>query len=331
MNIFINKAVWNKFTPEEMEQFKEEVFRYYRENGFPYFKLTQDEKDKVWKKLKDFDTKKILLPNFELNQDMLGLNLCNNYFPNIWSAKSGNFMSPMETFENDEKFKIAIAKRIKLDDCITDAGIRKILSFSHGSQRVSNFRPTVAKYIYDDFCGDGDVLDFSCGYGGRLFGFLASKKTKLYVGCEPNSETFKYLGDVVSDFNELKTVQIHRLPFEDFETEHKFDLVFSSPPYFNTEKYSKESTQSYMRYPTKEEWKNGFLKPLIRKSYEFMKPDGYFCINIANVNNYKNLEEDTLELCYQQGFVLYFTLKMRLSALMGKHFKYEPIFCFKKS
>ena len=75
MNIFINKAVWNKFTPEEMENFKSEVFKYYREYGFPYFNLTQEEKTKVFEKLKNFDTKKILLPNFELNQDMLGLNL----------------------------------------------------------------------------------------------------------------------------------------------------------------------------------------------------------------------------------------------------------------
>lgn len=331
MDIFINNKVWNTFTPEEMENYKEEVFRYYREKGFPYFDLTQEEKNKVWEKLKSFDTKKILLPNFELNQDMLALNLVNNYFPNIWEAKSGNFMSPMETFNDDEKFKIAISKRIKLHDNMSDAGIRKVLSFSHGSQRVSNFRPTIAKYIYDDFGGNGDILDFSCGYGGRLFGFLSSKKTKLYVGCEPNSETYGYLNDVVRDFKpDDKQVELHNIPFEDFNTDRKFDLIFSSPPYFNTEKYCNEETQSFKRYPTKDEWKNGFLKPLIDKSFDLLKEDGWFLINIANVNNYKNLEDDTLELCHQRGFVLYFTLKMRLSALMGQHFKFEPIFCFKK-
>ena len=48
MDIFINNKVWNTFTPEEMENYKEEVFRYYREKGFPYFDLTQEEKNKVW-------------------------------------------------------------------------------------------------------------------------------------------------------------------------------------------------------------------------------------------------------------------------------------------
>jgi tRNA1(Val) A37 N6-methylase TrmN6 len=80
-----------------------------------------------------------------------------------------------------------------------------------------------------------------------------------------------------------KQVELYNIPFEDFQTDKKFDLIFSSPPYFNTEKYCNEETQSFKRYPTKLEWKNGFLKKLIEKSYQFLKTDSYFVINIANV------------------------------------------------
>jgi hypothetical protein len=38
MDIFINRNNWLQFSPEEMENFKEEIFQYYRQKGFPNFK-----------------------------------------------------------------------------------------------------------------------------------------------------------------------------------------------------------------------------------------------------------------------------------------------------
>ena len=45
------------------------------------------------------------------------------------------------------------------------------------------------KLIYEKFGGDGVVWDMSCGWGGRLLGFL-SKNTKHYIGTEPSTKTF---------------------------------------------------------------------------------------------------------------------------------------------
>ena len=64
----------------------------------------------------------------------------------------------------------AIRKRIKLDDNMSDMGMRKTFSWVSGTQKVSNFRPTIAKYIYDNYSNNGNVLDYSAGYGGRLIG-----------------------------------------------------------------------------------------------------------------------------------------------------------------
>ena len=128
-----------------------------------------------------------------------------------------------------------------------------------------------------------------------------------------------------------KEVILHNQPFEDLELEdNSFDLAFSSPPYFNTEEYSYEDTQSFMKYDTKEKWRDGFLKPLVSNSYRYLKTDGYFIINIANVNSYKNLEEDLLEIAKEKGFNLVKTYKMNLSKLMSKGYKYEPIYVFRK-
>ena len=38
------------------------------------------------------------------------------------------------------------------------------------------------------------------------------------------------------------------------------DLCFTSPPYFDTEKYSDEDTQSYKKFPTEDGWVNGFFE-----------------------------------------------------------------------
>jgi SAM-dependent methyltransferase len=329
VSIFINKKVWNEFSEDELKDYEDAVFNHYRSTGFPFFDLTEEQRAKTFNQLVQFDTAKLELGGDELNQTMLALNLCNHHFPNIWEAKAQNFRSPLETFHDDEKFRIAIRKRIKHGDNMSDAGIRKVLSYSHGSQRVSNFKPTVAKYMYDRFAPNGDVLDFSCGYGGRLFGFLASS-AKTYVGCEPNTATYTYLTEIALEYNSRKSVTINHLPIEDFETSQTFDLVFSSPPYFNTEKYCLEPTQSYLRYPTRQLWREGFLKPLVEKSLRYLRPQGTFAINIANVSSYPNLEQDTVELCEEAGFIHCRTLKMRLSKLMGAGFKHEPIFCFTK-
>ena len=68
---------------------------------------------------------------------------------------------------------------------------RQSLKIYTGTQAVSNFRPTAAKMIYEKFGGDA-IWDMSCGWGGRLLGFLSSSRPK-YIGTEPSSRTFEGL------------------------------------------------------------------------------------------------------------------------------------------
>ena len=54
-----------------------------------------------------------------------------------------------------------------------------------------------------------------------------------------------------------------------------------------------------------------------------------FIINIANVKSYKNLEEDAIKVCNEEGFKLKDTHRLALSR-MNSGFKYEPVFVFEK-
>lgn len=329
MDLFINKSKWQTYSPDQMDEYVQRVFAHYKKNGFPYYKLNKSDRIIQFQKLVDFNSKSLLDEN-RLKQVMLGLNLATYYMPHIFHTRSNKFQSPYDAFCDDDTLLKVIKKRIKYGDNMSDMGLRKTLSWISGTQKVSNFRPTVAKYIYDNYSGNGNVLDFSAGYGGRLFGALSSNKVKSYTGVDPCEKTVKGLQNIVDDFL-VKQVRIIQSPFEELQFEsNSFDLAFSSPPYFNTEEYDNDETQSYIKFPTKELWRVGFLEKSIRLCFDSIKPNGYFCINVANVKTYPQFENDVIEIATNVGFTLVKTYQMALSALMRSGFKYEPIFIFQK-
>ena len=128
-----------------------------------------------------------------------------------------------------------------------------------------------------------------------------------------------------------KSVQIHMLGSEVFQPEKdSLDLCFTSPPYFDTEKYSDEPTQSYKKYPTKGDWINGFLKTTVDNCYYGLKPGGKMLLNIANTGKYKDIEWETIRISKERGFTHITTLYLILSSVSGKGAKLEPIFVFEK-
>ena len=266
------------------------------------------------------------------------LRLAWTYFPHFWEVRCGGAkMSPMEIFLDDDKLKSTIRKtwNFELKHYKGEEGrdknkfhenrFRQSLKIYSGTQSVSNFRPTAAKLIYEKFGGDV-IWDMSCGWGGRLIGFLASSRPK-YIGTEPSSKTFEGLKKIKKDFNYLtKSVELHKLGSEVFEPKREsLDLCFTSPPYFDTEKYSDEETQSYVKYPTKDEWVNGFLYKTIKNCYRGLKGNKYMLINIANTSKYKIIEEETIRISKELGFKQEKTIELTLSSVMGAGYKLSLI------
>ena len=91
-------------------------------------------------------------------------------------------------------------------------------------------------------------------------------------------------------------IELHEMGSQDFRPDrNSLDLCFTSPPYFDTEKYSNEATQSYRKYPGRQEWLHGFLGTTLDNCWCGLKPTGRLIINIANVKSYPTLEEDLSE------------------------------------
>jgi hypothetical protein len=221
-------------------------------------------------------------------------NDASNYFQqyNRWSVDGTISPGPVRTWGNPKfmytllgsLFTLEVEKvdRGTLRSCI---GLRKYI--------CSQFKPNVAKSIYDMFKAE-NILDFSMGWGDRLAGFYASDYGKHYVGIDPRKENHpiyneqsefyeKHLGF----FEHERKSEFHCSPAEEFDFsqyDNHFDLVFTSPPYFNVERYSYDDTQSWVRYKSIEDWNTDFLQKTLKNLWSSIKTGGYLLVNISDVN-----------------------------------------------
>lgn len=328
----------SKLSEKEIYDVVTTVIKHYRKVGFPYFELNTDKIRKETLTVFNQDSSKLELENNVLQQSMHGLNTCNTFHPEMYDVRCNNSKSPMDIFLDDDLFRKALTKRIKYNDRnLNSSCVRRTLT-AFGGQAVSNFRPSIAKWVYQKFAPkDAIVLDPCMGYGGRLMGAYCSHIQK-YVGIDPNAYSYvgnatlySYLHKLSPEVSSLE-IELHNVPFEEFTTDTKFDLVFTSPPYFDTEKYAQESTQSYIRYPVYTIWRDNFLFPLIKKSYDYLKDGGYLVLNVG-----KPIDVDTFLYgndVFNDSADIYY---MRLSKLLGKgnkstiSHKTEPIFIWKKN
>jgi len=333
--IFVNETYWRSMAETELELFVDKIFTYYRENGFPYYPTDEATRQKEFNKLKKYNRDN-LFENGVIKQTMHGLGLAWSYFPHAWNVKSNNMITPYEAFMNDDMFKKIIRKRLKMGTYISDSGIRKMLKISTGVQGVSNFRPTAAAAIYDTFAKNGTIWDMSGGWGGRLLGAIVSGVNE-YICTEPSSLTIDGLTQLAVDFSGNMNYEINCCGSEEYKPmKNSLDLCFTSPPYFDLEKYSNENTQSFIKFNTKELWVEGFLKPTFENCYYGLKNHGYMLINIADVKGKNNisLERETIRVAKEIGFKRVGTLQLALSnvnlIVKENKFKYEPIFVFIK-
>ena len=182
-------------------------------------------------------------------------------------------------------------------DQVTPSEIRAVAA--NRKYVAAQYRPSAAKYIYDRYAGGGRVLDFSAGWGDRLSAALASDRVTHYTGIDPNTNLHAGYKAQVEAYNrplngdlldwfaadtfEPKSVKLIHSPAEDVDLDGPFDLVFTSPPYFDKERYTKESTQSWVRYKTLSQWLNGFMYPVLQKVWDRLVPGGHLCVNISDI------------------------------------------------
>ncbi|MFW6028827.1 MAG: hypothetical protein ACOCRO_01090 [Halanaerobiales bacterium] len=324
------------------------LFKYYRYNGFPYIELNNKEKIKYMKNIAN--SKDVLLQGDYLQFNTQGISLANYFHPHRMKAYYNNQNnSPIDTFNNDDKLKDCIKKWMDMGRKPNHAGIRQILKTRNGTRAVGNFKPVIAKYIYDNYIEkDGIVLDPCAGYGGRLAGCIASNKNLLYHGIDSNGDIAIGNTQMASFFMNLynngifNKERMFKFEFkfdigcaEDIMSRlnNKYDLIFTSPPYYDLEIYEKNKNQSSEKYSNYKEWKNKFLFKIIDESYRLLRNDKYLILNLKNKKDF-NLVDDTVDYC-RKKWKLIKVYKMKLinnefNRNKKELFHYEPILIFKK-
>lgn len=222
--------------------------------------------------------------------DTLVGGIASDYFQqyNRWCCEGKSQPAPINCW-NDEKsiksilnaiwsLKYDYLNRSVLTRCVT---LKKYVA--------SQFRPSIAKLIYET-CKSKDVLDFSSGWGDRLCGFYASNCTKSYIGIDPNINTYNKYFEQANFYETIsghKDVTFYNSPAEDLTNleENIVDTIFTSPPYFDAERYTQDDNQSWKRYQTCESWLNDFMFKTIDNVWKALKPNGYFILNISDVTS----------------------------------------------
>ena len=317
------------------EEDLKKAFAYAKNRGFPHYDLTIDQKNKEFETFKLYNISNVIEKDNTLKQTFHCMGLCWSYFPHHWAIKSRNMKTPVDVWQSDDLLLKALRSRIKwggkvaLDGKMSDSDLRKAIRSYSGVQRVSNFRPSAAAAIYQKYCLEGGkVWDMSSGFGGRLIGAIRSKTVSKYYGNDPSTLTYEGLLKMASEFN-LIDIDIKKIGSEFYCPNDDIDLCFTSPPYFNTEIYSDDKEQSCHMYKTTDSWNESFLKKTIQNCKKVLKNNGKMILNVANVVTHKTLENDTVRIATEEGFVLKDTMLLKLSTISykGGH-KHEPVFVF---
>ena len=212
-----------------------------------------------------------------------------DYFHQVerWKCDATGYPSPQKTWET-EKFRLTLLKAIfslKFDQ-INPEKLRNAIALR--KYIASQFRPATAKAIYDHFKAES-VLDFSMGWGDRLVGAHASNSVKRYVGFDPNVNLHNGYLNQIQAYNELNSKDIFFNLYaacaedESVVLNEQFDLIFTSPPYFDKEKYDQSLNQSYIKYKKIDSWLNDFLYKTIELRSRNLKFGGHLVINISDI------------------------------------------------
>lgn len=151
--------------------------------------------------------------------------------------------------------------------------------------QCSMFKPKLMKYFIE-FFGAHRVLDISSGWGDRLIGAIAAD-VDIYHGFDPNPAVHATYKKIIEFFKPRGEYKMVELPFEDaILKEEYYDLVMSSPPYFDMEVYSDDDNQSYKKGMTEHEWYDRFLKRWINQCKKALKKDGILALNIHQTHKH---------------------------------------------
>ena len=188
------------------------------------------------------------------------------FISNIDEFKKKNFISNMLKYYEDVKNK----NKTKNNYIV----LKEVYNICISA--INIFRPLVAMEMYVKY-KPTTILDFTCGWGGRLVGACALNIPN-YIGIDINTNLLNPYLEMKSFFKNISETNVD-IFFEnavDFNySKITYDMVLTSPPYYFLEKYSNNKN-----YNSKNEMKNKFYIPVFSNTYKYLQQGGHYCLNI---------------------------------------------------
>lgn len=133
----------------------------------------------------------------------------------------------------------------------------------------------IAKYLPQG----GSFFDPFLGWGGRTLAALCSPASRivgsdLQPGIAGNCEVMASAisGEVSTEFHTVDALEFLK------GSDEKFDLIFTSPPYYDTENYGVKSDSM------SEDWIDLFVFPFTSELKRHLKPGGKVCLHLKDIS-----------------------------------------------
>jgi hypothetical protein len=276
-----------------------------------------------------------------------GHKILDNFMQHFWDVRNhkGTSVRSLCTQENLEQ---ALLKNICMHSTPYKSEIRKMLTMYGAIGNVTKYRTVTSKAITQLFDAHR-VFDPCVGWGGRMLGCLSASDDIDYIGCEPDTQTYKGLIAILKDEAIPEDVRnralIYNQPAEDvlmhMHKDELFDMILTSPPYFNLELYT-SGEQSIIKYPTWDDWVDKWLKVVLLSCLSHLFDDGVSCWNVKNFkidSKAYPLEDVVVKIHKDAGWTLVKRVCMdspgrmgnnRITANIETRKAVEETLCFKK-
>ena len=292
---FLNKRFSTRNLSDEefeniVEDLAEEISKVSYTQSYTNKQLLED-----WKKLCQWET----IDSHINSTSRIGMKLCEHFFTNFYEIQN----KKGESFESlwNKKNLIKILKwNRKSHSTPYLSELKRGIYFCCGLTKNTMYRPQMAKAICLKY-KPKTVLDPCAGWGGRMLGVVSSEAD--YIAFEPNTKTYDSLINLAKFLNiehKVKIICDDVLNIDKYDLS-KVELIITSPPYFDLEVYTNESTQSIANFDNYDLWSENFLKTTIYNCLDLLNANGVSCWNVGKVGK-KDMNDDVLKYHSQRNF-----------------------------
>ena len=218
------------------------------------------------------------------------VNRLTDYFSEAARVRASvkGFVSPYDYWQKNKQF---IKKKFGKD-------IHGQREYLYEKTKEANLFKISATHTLLSYLKAHKVLDPSAGWGDRLLGAAFTQSVEVYHAVDPNTalvvpynNMLKYLNLVGSDDFRMVSADFLKVTIPDM-----YDTVFTSPPFFDYEVYTNETSQSITGRDNLAIWVDEFYTPYLTKAYEALVSGGRMCLYVSDTKSLKGFVSSTLNI-----------------------------------